>query len=170
MCAHDPRQFLLNISHYTGLHSTALNVEEEHMVALTLAPAIWLPCSKRHNESVSLPRHLNQISNAGQAMLAMSDTGALLRFVQRPHAVDLEEGSAALRAAGRYSELVALLQGRGLHEPALGLLQTMSQAPASLAVAPQGGSAAADIICPGLDQRCDCHACLLGSERMAQCA
>lgn len=32
------------------------------------------------------------------------------RFVQRPNWVDLEAGEAALRSAGRYSELVALYQ------------------------------------------------------------
>ena len=61
-----------------------------------------------------------------QAMLAMEDTGALLRFVQRPNRVALSEGEAALRAAGRYSELVALYQERGQFEAALGLLRTLS--------------------------------------------
>ena len=65
-----------------------------------------------------------------QAMLAMSDTGALLRFVQRPNAASLEEGRAALQAAGRYSELVALYQPRGQHQAALALLRTLSQVPA----------------------------------------
>ncbi len=32
------------------------------------------------------------------------------RFVQRPNCVDLEAGEAALKASGRYSELVALYQ------------------------------------------------------------
>lgn len=73
-----------------------------------------------------------------QAMLAMSDTGALLRFVQRPHAIDLDEGSAALQSAGRYSEQIALLQNQGLHEGALALLQTLAQHPESLEVPPQG--------------------------------
>ena len=61
-----------------------------------------------------------------QAMLAMEDTGALLRFVQRPNRVALSEGEAALRAAGRYSELVALYQERGQFEAALDLLRTLS--------------------------------------------
>ena len=59
-------------------------------------------------------------------MLAMDDTGALLRFVQRPNRVSLEEGEAALRAAGRYSELVALYQERGQYEAALDLLRMLS--------------------------------------------
>lgn len=37
---------------------------------------------------------------------------AACRFVQRPNWVDLEAGEAALRSAGRYSELVALYQVR----------------------------------------------------------
>lgn len=45
-----------------------------------------------------------------RALLALPDSGALLHFIQRPNHVDLEEGRAALRAAGRYSELVALYQ------------------------------------------------------------
>ncbi len=49
-------------------------------------------------------------------MLALSDTGHLLRFVQRENAVDLREGRAALAAAGRYSELVALFRARGCHD------------------------------------------------------
>jgi hypothetical protein len=61
-------------------------------------------------------------------MLAMDDTGALLRFVQRPNAASLAEGRAALQAAGRYSELVALYQRRGQHQAALGLLRALSQA------------------------------------------
>ena len=47
-----------------------------------------------------------------QAMLAVHDTGQLLRFVQRRNVVDLTEGRAVLREAGRYSEMVALLQAR----------------------------------------------------------
>ena len=64
----------------------------------------------------------------------MSDTGALLRFVQRPNAASLEEGRAALQAAGRYSELVALYQPRGQHQAALSLLRTLSQVPGSCQV------------------------------------
>ncbi len=63
---------------------------------------------------------------AAQAMLAMDDTGALLRFVQRPNRVSLREGEAALKAAGRYSELVALYQERGQYSAALDLLRTLS--------------------------------------------
>ena len=38
------------------------------------------------------------------------------RFIQRPNCVEVEEGEAALRGAGRYSELVALYQvGPGAH-------------------------------------------------------
>lgn len=37
---------------------------------------------------------------------------AACRFVQRPNWVDLGAGEAALRSAGRYSELVALYQVR----------------------------------------------------------
>ena len=59
-------------------------------------------------------------------MLAMDDTGALLRFVQRPNRVALREGEAALRAAGRYSELVALYQERGQFSAALDLLRALS--------------------------------------------
>ncbi len=47
-----------------------------------------------------------------QAMLAVHDTGQLLRFIQRRNVVDLTEGRAVLREAGRYSEMVALLQAR----------------------------------------------------------
>ena len=36
-----------------------------------------------------------------QVMLAMSDTGALLAFVQRSNHVDLAEGEMILRAEGR---------------------------------------------------------------------
>ena len=71
-------------------------------------------------------------------MLAMTDTGALLRFVQRPNQVDLGTGRAALEASGRYSELVALLALKGRREQALDLLQQLSQQPQSLPVAPQG--------------------------------
>ncbi len=56
----------------------------------------------------------------------MDDTGALLRFVQRPNRVSLREGEAALKAAGRYSELVALYQERGQYSAALDLLRTLS--------------------------------------------
>ena len=71
-------------------------------------------------------------------MLATRDTGALLRFVQRPNSVDLAAGSASLQEKGRYSELVALLQAKGQHSAALDLLKKVSQKTEDLAVAPQG--------------------------------
>jgi Vacuolar sorting protein 39 domain 1 len=71
-------------------------------------------------------------------MLAMSDTGHLLRFVNRANHVDLRAGEKALRAAGRYSELVALYQHRGQHEAALDMLRTVSHTPQALPVAPEG--------------------------------
>ena len=71
-------------------------------------------------------------------MLAVHDTGQLLRFVQRSNVVDLVEGRASLTEVGRYSELVALLQARAHHEAALDVLKTLSQAPAQLAVPPAG--------------------------------
>ena len=73
-----------------------------------------------------------------QAMLATSDSGALLRFVQRPNLVDLAEGESALQGAGRYSELVALYQARDQHEAALDLLRQVSQSPQELPTPPQG--------------------------------
>lgn len=76
----------------------------------------------------------------GQAMLATSDSGALLRFVQRASSVDLGEGERALREAGRYSELVALFQARERHEEALDLLRKVSQRPHELAIPPKGDS------------------------------
>ena len=71
-------------------------------------------------------------------MLAMDDTGALLRFVQRSNDIDLREGEAALRARGRYSELVALYQHRGQHEAALELLHTLTSSPQDLPIPPSG--------------------------------
>ena len=71
-------------------------------------------------------------------MLAMDDTGALLRFVQRSNDTDLREGEAALRARGRYSELVALYQHRGQHEAALDLLHTLTSSPQDLPIPPSG--------------------------------
>lgn len=73
-----------------------------------------------------------------QAMLAMDDTGALLRFVQRSNEIDLREGESALRVRGRYSELVALYQQRGQHEAALDLLHTLTSSPQDLHIAPSG--------------------------------
>lgn len=86
-----------------------------------------------------------------QAMLAMDDTGALLRFVQRPNKVSLGEGEAALNATGRYSELVALYQERGQYEAALDLLRTLSL----VCFGPSTGP------CPGrsADPFCPCAAC-----------
>ncbi|KAL4436979.1 hypothetical protein ABPG75_004118 [Micractinium tetrahymenae] len=75
------------------------------------------------------------------ALLALPDSGALLRFVQRPNCVDLEAGEAALRSLGRYSELVALYQTKGRHAAALELLHALSQGPEQLPAAPQGASA-----------------------------
>ena len=66
----------------------------------------------------------------------MDDTGALLRFVQRSNGIDLWEGEAALRARGRYSELVALYQHRGQHEAALDLLHTLTSSPQDLPIPP----------------------------------
>lgn len=83
----------------------------------------------------------------------MSDSGALLRFVQRPNRVDLREGEAALIAKGRYSELVALYQRRNCHEQALDLLHTLSQAPHQLAVLPKGNlTHSAGSLLPATDQ------------------
>lgn len=73
-----------------------------------------------------------------QAMLLMNDTGALLRFIQRPNSVDLATGQAALQARGRYSELVALLAARRQPEDALDLLRQLSQA-GSLCVKARAG-------------------------------
>ena len=73
-----------------------------------------------------------------QAMLAVHDTGQLLRFVQRGNDVDLVEGRASLTEVGRYSELVALLQARSCHEAALDVLKTLSQSPQTLEVEPAG--------------------------------
>lgn len=71
-------------------------------------------------------------------MLATSDTGALLLFVQRPNYVDLPEGEAALQAKGRYSELVSLLQAKGHDSSALELLKRVSQRAEDLPIPPQG--------------------------------
>ncbi|KAK2079170.1 hypothetical protein QBZ16_002861 [Prototheca wickerhamii] len=75
-----------------------------------------------------------------RALLVLPDHGALLGFVRRPNVADLDEGRAALLAAGRYSELVALLQARGRHGDALDLLETLSQRPGALPVPPTGAS------------------------------
>ena len=75
-----------------------------------------------------------------KAMLVGPDTGAALRFVSRPNRVRPADGEAALRAAGRYSELVALFQSVGRHEAALDVLQALSQAPGSLDPPPTGAA------------------------------
>ena len=72
-------------------------------------------------------------------MLATSDSGALLRFVQGSHHVDLKEGETALKATGRYAELVALYRSRDQHAAALNTLKAVSQQQ-DLTVAPQGTS------------------------------
>lgn len=76
-----------------------------------------------------------------RVLLALPDSGALLRFVSRPNCVDGAVGEAALRGVGRYSELVALHQSRGQHAAALGLLRTLSQAPGELPTPPRGAAA-----------------------------
>ncbi|KAK9866881.1 hypothetical protein WJX84_002836 [Apatococcus fuscideae] len=76
-----------------------------------------------------------------KAMLLMDDTGSLLRFVQRPNSVDLAEGCHILRSAGRYSELVALLQQHAQYDQALDLLRNLSQDPSRLEVPPRGAAA-----------------------------
>ena len=68
----------------------------------------------------------------------MDDTGSLLRFVQRPNSIDLSEGVHILRSAGRYSELVALLQQHAQYDQALDLLRNLSQDPSRLDVPPKG--------------------------------
>lgn len=105
-------------------------------------------------------------------MLAMEDTGALLRFVQRTNDVDLGEGELVLRSQGRYSELVALYQQRGQHEAALNLLHTLTLSPQDLPTPPSGQShlllhviigpeiAAVCLLCaPGPDSSLDLSAC-----------
>lgn len=57
----------------------------------------------------------------------------------------VQAGRAALAAAGRYSELVALLRARGRHDAALELIQSLSQHPDSLPVPPAGAAAACAI-------------------------
>ena len=46
-------------------------------------------------------------------MVLMPDTGALLRFVQNPNFVDLEEAMAVLTRHGMYAELAALYRRNG---------------------------------------------------------
>ena len=103
--------------------------------AETPASCALVPCNRSHrwDECVQADP-----SAALQAMLAMSDTGALLRFVQRPNSIELATGQEALQARGRYSELVALLAARDQGEAALDLLRQLSQAPQELSVPPEG--------------------------------
>lgn len=58
--------------------------------------------------------------------------------IRRLSFAKLQVGRASLAAAGRYSELVALLRARGCHDQALELLQSLSQAPQDLSVPPAG--------------------------------
>jgi hypothetical protein len=84
-----------------------------------------------------------------RALLLLPDSGALLRFVQRPNSVDWVASEAALKEAGRYAELTCLYQQNSKHDLALDLIKALSTAPESLATAPQG--AAAELKgCPGV--------------------
>jgi hypothetical protein len=76
-----------------------------------------------------------------RAMLLQPDSGALLRLLQQPNYVDLEDGEAVLEGRGRYAELAALYQYHRKHEKGLRLLQALSQEPGSLAVVPTGAAA-----------------------------
>lgn len=84
-----------------------------------------------------------------KAMLALPDTGQLLRFVKGDNSLDLSVGRSSLEAAGRYSELVALLRGRGCHDEALHLLRQLSQSPHDLPV-PAAGAATDLVGMPGV--------------------
>jgi hypothetical protein len=75
------------------------------------------------------------------ALLAQPDAGALLQLLKRPNAVHLAAGEAALSAAGRYAELVALYKAHGRHAEALDLLQALSLSPGSLSAPPAGAAA-----------------------------
>ncbi|GIL49841.1 hypothetical protein Vafri_6156 [Volvox africanus] len=79
-------------------------------------------------------------------MVAMPDSGSLLRFVQMHNYVDLQEGEQALEESGMYAELAALYKFNGCHEKGLELLRKLSQDPGSLSRPARG--AAADL--PGL--------------------
>ena len=76
-----------------------------------------------------------------RAMLLQPDSGALLRLLQQPNYVDLEDGETVLEGRGRYAELAALYQYHRKHEKGLRLLQALSQAPGSLGVVPTGAAA-----------------------------
>lgn len=75
------------------------------------------------------------------AMLVGPDTGAALRFASSPNAASARHGEAALRAVGRFAELVALLRAAGRHEDGLDLLKALSTAPTSLPTPPTGAAA-----------------------------
>ncbi|GLC77792.1 hypothetical protein PLESTB_000955600 [Pleodorina starrii] len=74
-------------------------------------------------------------------MVVMPDTGALLRFVQLPNYVDLQEGEKALAESGMYAELAALYKCNGCHDKGLELLRKLSQEPGSLTQPPRGAAA-----------------------------
>lgn len=76
-----------------------------------------------------------------RAFLLMPDNGALLQFVQRPNHADLDSAAAALAAAGRYVELVALYKMHGKHVAALDTLEKLTNRPSELAVPPAGAAA-----------------------------
>ena len=48
-----------------------------------------------------------------QVMVLMPDTGALLRFVQSPNSIDLDEAIGVLSHHGMYAELAALYRRNG---------------------------------------------------------
>ena len=75
-----------------------------------------------------------------QAFLTQADNGALLQFVQRPNAIDLESGVAALSASGRFAELVELYKAHGKHLEALDVLERLAKRPQELPVPPQGAA------------------------------
>ncbi|GAX76818.1 hypothetical protein CEUSTIGMA_g4264.t1 [Chlamydomonas eustigma] len=79
-------------------------------------------------------------------MVLMPDTGALLRFVQSPNHIGLEDAKAVLTQHGMYAELAALYRANAQHSEGLELLRKLSQEPGKLDVPARG--AAADL--PGL--------------------
>ncbi|GIL77647.1 hypothetical protein Vretifemale_7143 [Volvox reticuliferus] len=94
------------------------------------------------------PRELLVILDTAivRIMVAMPDSGSLLRFLQMHNYVDLQEGEKALEESGMYAELAALYKFNGCHEKGLELLRKLSQDPGSLSRPARG--AAADL--PGL--------------------
>jgi hypothetical protein len=60
-----------------------------------------------------------------------TDPGALTAFLEAPQWCDIGEATAALRADGRYSELVQLYRARALHASALELLHVLARAEGS---------------------------------------